>query len=1183
MNQNNDDGGNLISVPNITNMSANRRLPRDIRINANNTISNNAQRRLRRLYNIDLRGLNTAQQRQAINNAARGIRGGTTNFRNTTFAYRFLARNYNDALVPIRENIRRNRLAAIQSANEEVVLNFTLQYIGFNQANQAIKTATRNYTTTIKRKDQNAFIEEKKIALANQLRDSPTKRAEVRLIKKDNIDIIDPNPLQWTPIMTAGVMNLDNNVLNNEWCKNRNMCVVDLIQYRYSNRNGFKKKCKDEESIEYWATHNYEEGNSLTGGSWTSYYPDIEIKKKGLMNPNKTGYTLKHIKCWCKNLNVNMYCLIDGKLVDFYYDVKARKKKNPPLVFELKNNHMYPILETNKIKAITNNKKLKDLEKAVKSDNQQENKKEKETTDFGIEFLDRDLFDKCANNTYLEYACEKMVQSNTMVYPANNLKLFNRGMSSFKIGNDKHLLYEDVKPDEECLTKTALMKNKNLRVIKNYCKKKGINFQGQTAPFFIAPYMKDFSKLYSSYFAADVDKALEEDNVKNRTHSGTKFLGSYDNLRYLWEHTNCYDINKCYRSVMENPAEDWMNIKFYNTITTKIPEDKIKPLGLYFLETQDVSLLHYSNWYSSAMVNYATEEGIDFTITGYIKADGFGKNALMGIINKIKNDFDDKGLQKLLINCIYGYLMKTHNTQTLMSVDEDVNRVWDTYIKVRGKKNQSLLMEKIETSTGKVLYCYGKQKKTKIMNNNLPMGIQITDQANIKLHKMIKKMKGTNGTLLYRNTDCAVVGFDNPADIIELETDDKVGGISLCDKPLLENVYCEKKNDRAVLWEAPEEIIWNDIKYNDSDDWMKIINNLVTNGGGMLLGRAGTGKSYVAKEGMKWLKEAKKMTTKCLAFTNKATIQLNGSTIHKFMTIDADGKLNAKWAMEQSRNIDVIMVDEISMIGSELWKILSEFHYYTNIPFILIGDFRQLPPVNDKQLCSYGENWFNHPTIMSLANGNRCELTQMKRYDGKLWDLLEEVCTEKYTESTLKFLRSSSSRSIEELIKHKNITYCNNTRKAINRIVQNHLTKDMTDFIEMPYKGEENKYNQDAVLFKGMKLIMYLTTKCKTFKKNEEVKVIDFTEKNITISNGTKEATFDYINKVKTNLFHKMFLLGYATTIHKSQGDTINGNINIFDVPMIQEWLKDKRALYTALSRARSLKNIKISHFQHKY
>ena len=1183
MNTNNGDGGNLISSTNITNMSANRRLPRDIRINANNTISNNAQRRLRRIYNIDLRGLNTAQQRQAINNVARQIRGGTRNFRNNTFAYRFLARNYNQGLIPIRENIRiqrRNELARIQFQNEEVVLNFTLRYIGYNGAGNAIRNATRNYTVTIKRKDQNAYIQAKKEELKNQLRDSPTKSATVSLIKKDNIAIIDPNPLQWTAIMMAGVMNLDNNVVNKEWCKNRNMCVVDLIQYRYANRNGFKKKCKDEETIEYWATHNLESGTD-----WTSYYPDAEIKNKGLMNPNKTGYTLKHIKCWCKNLNVNMYCLIDGKLVDFYYDVAARKKKNPPLVFELKNNHMYPILETNKIKAITNNKKLKDLEKAVKSNNQQENNdKKKEADILDIKYLDRDVFNNCSNKTYLEYACEKMVQSNTMVYPARNLKLFNRGMSSFKIGNDKHLLYEDVKPDEECLTKTELLNNKNLRVIKNYCKDNAIPFQGQTAPLFIAPYMKEFSKKFYSYFSADVDKALQEDNVKNRVHSGTKDFGSYDNLRYLWEHTNCYDINKCYRSIMENPMEDWMTVKFYNTITTKIPEDKIKPLGLYFLETNDMSLLHQSNWYSSAMVNYATEEGIEFKITAYIKADGFGKDALLNIMNKIKSDFTDTGLQKLLINCIYGYLMKTHNSQTLMNVDEDVNRVWDTYIKVRGKRNQSLLMEKIETSSGKILYCYGKQKKTKIMNNNLPMGIQITDQANIKLHKMIKKMKGEKGILLYRNTDCAVVGFDNPGDVIELETDNIVGGYSDYDKPSLNDVYREKY-DREVLWEAPEEVEWNDIKYNDSDDWMKIINNLVTNGGGMLMGRAGTGKSYVAKQGIKWLKEVKDMTTKCLAFTNKATIQLNGSTIHKFMTIDKDGKLNAKWAMEQARNIDVIMVDEISMIGSELWKILAEFHYYTSIPFILIGDYRQLPPVNDNQLSSYGDDWFNHPTIRRLANNNRCELNQMKRYDGKLWDLLEDVWENGGSHNSTKlFLKRSTSRSINELINNKNITYCNKTRKSINRIVQNHLTKNLLDgFIELPYKGEANKYNQDAILFKGMKLIMYMTTKCKTFKKNEEVEVIDFNEKSITITNGTKKATFDYINKVKTNMFHKMFLLGYATTIHKSQGDTIDGNVNIFDVPMIQDWLQDRRALYTALSRARSLKNIKISHFKQKY
>ena len=157
MNQtNSDDDGIILSSPNISSMNR-IPVPRDIRIANNNTISNNAQRRLRRQYGIDFRGLTRAQQRQAINNVARGIRGGTRNFRNTTYAYRFLARNYNEALIPIRENIitqNRNRLAAIQLANQETILNVTLRYTGWNGKNQVIRNSLRNYTATLKRKDQ---------------------------------------------------------------------------------------------------------------------------------------------------------------------------------------------------------------------------------------------------------------------------------------------------------------------------------------------------------------------------------------------------------------------------------------------------------------------------------------------------------------------------------------------------------------------------------------------------------------------------------------------------------------------------------------------------------------------------------------------------------------------------------------------------------------------------------------------------------------------------------------------------------------------------------------------------------------------------------------------------------------------------------------------------------------------
>ena len=152
-------------------------------------------------------------------------------------------------------------------------------------------------------------------------------------------------------------------------------------------------------------------------------------------------------------------------------------------------------------------------------------------------------------------------------------------------------------------------------------------------------------------------------------------------------------------------------------------------------------------------------------------------------------------------------------------------------------------------------------------------------------------------------------------------------------------------------------------------------------------------------------------------------------------------------------------------------------------------------------------------------------------------------------------------------------------RKTINEMVQNAIKPD--DAVLMDYSGNINKYNQDMYLFPGAKLIMYLTTKDKLFKKNEEVEVVSFTDKTITITNGEEEGVYDYINKNGKNKIHEMFLVGYATTIHKSQGDTVNGNVNIFDINLLRSGfignLNSRKALYTALSRARSLENIKIS------
>ncbi len=194
----------------------------------------------------------------------------------------------------------------------------------------------------------------------------------------------------------------------------------------------------------------------------------------------------------------------------------------------------------------------------------------------------------------------------------------------------------------------------------------------------------------------------------------------------------------------------------------------------------------------------------------------------------------------------------------------------------------------------------------------------------------------------------------------------------------------------------------------------------------------------------------------------------------------------------------------------------------------------------------------------------------MKRYDIKLWNLLEDIW-ENNGKNSENFLNNVTTRTIQELVDSKNICYSNKTRRTINMIVQEHLTP--TDFVEIEYKGEVNKYNQDIKIFKGAKFIMYYTTKCKTLKKNEEVEVVNYGDNFVELTNYGDVDNFKITWK-KDNEFHSKFLLGYATTIHKSQGDTIDGNVNIFDIQMVREWLQDKRALYTALSRAKSLKNV---------
>ena len=1082
-------------------------------------------------------------------------------------AYKYLADILDVILEPDRKDFKRK----YQRDNQRVLLTAVVRYRPYFRGKNGSKTyhpqgvVEISKNRQVKRKDVDKTLKEWRDDFEPEMLPDYPYAGGDGSVSSSSVSSIGGR----TAVRDFAALDLDGFVPNDVWDKKRNMCFVDWIQHRYCDVKGIKKKLKmnkkatqkeSDDAIEYYSTHHFDE--------WENEYV-LDITENP--NPNKTGYTINHISTFCKNLGINYVSIVDNEIIAYQRNKKTENLKIPSLVFELKSNHLYPYTDKHKVKCL--------VEKAsqIKSNLHQKGKVDENVKKEMAEKLNnifkldkfKHKYNKYDNSiqqtTRLEYAMECIAHHEKKLphYP-HNLYLHNNYLSSFTIGENRYLLNSD--QDEDTIN------------MLNYLEKKNIKYIGQSPQFFTKEYLKDFE--YSSYLNPKVRQTLLSKGIKYRTHLGA--IGDIYDTEWCekYHHSSCYDINKCYRSVMENPLENFMTIQFESEIQRYTGQDIT--LGLYYIRTTDMTLLHQDNWYSSKMVEYAIINGVidKNNIRYFIKGSAIPNNPLKDIINKIIHEMSDYKDMKKVINCIYGMMAKTDDTSTYLNLDEDQNAIWRNYACKKGLNDENVVIQKYTTNTlnnvflqklpinqdcldnvysflpaddrSRTMYVYGESIKTERMDTNLPIAIQILDQANIKLYEMTKFI---GGELLWRKTDCAMI-YDGK----QIKDSNVVGEYRNHDKPHLEDIK-PMNTDRSVNCLTKEEI-WEQLVYNNSDEWLKILDDMYKNGGGLLLGRAGTGKSFVSKQGAKHF-DKMNIKHKSLAFTNKATIQLGGETIHKFLKIDKDGKIDKKWAKEQSKYIDVIFIDEISMISCELWKLLTELKRLSKCKFILIGDYRQLPPIENINV-----DWFKHSVIHYLTNNMKCELTSMKRYDQALWDRLEDL----WENNNLKF--EIEKHDIHDLIGATNICYKNATCKMVNKKVMNKLKPNDAVFVK--YDDDDTKYHQDAYLYDGLKCIMFRTEKDKTFKKNESVVVCNVDDNKFSLTNDIDTIEYDIKD------FHKIVQVGYATTIHKSQGDTCDGRINIFDLPfMTGEWFIEingienvKKALYTAISRGRKLSDI---------
>ena len=96
-------------------------------------------------------------------------------------------------------------------------------------------------------------------------------------------------------------------------------------------------------------------------------------------------------------------------------------------------------------------------------------------------------------------------------------------------------------------------------------------------------------------------------------------------------------------------------------------------------------------------------------------------------------------------------------------------------------------------------------------------------------------------------------------------------------------------------------------------------------------------------------------------------------------------KMKTAKSIDKLQTYDYIFVDEISQVKEIFYKFLLMLKQKNmNIKFIIVGDYNQLAPVNDRVICGYK----NSLALYELCAGNRLELTTCRRSD----DILFNMC-----------------------------------------------------------------------------------------------------------------------------------------------------------------------------------------------
>jgi hypothetical protein len=821
------------------------------------------------------------------------------------------------------------------------------------------------------------------------------------------------------------------------------------------------------------------------------------------------GVNTDEIRNFCILYNIPMYAVDENENTFCQYIPESRNKKCSAMIYLIANNHFHPITDNTKIHSIRKRTSMINNINSDIIDNSYKSKNETEGNDIK-EDMSKVVFVDDINAKLLSKLEDNKIPT--------KIVMKNKDLTAFSYGGYKYV------------------QNDNIDVIKKLCDNMEVKYTGQGITTLLSNIYKEAignDKLPKSTHNPYVFDTLLKAR-KSRARCGA-VVENHNSIKDLV----AWDIVKCYTSCMYETSEDWIRLDYNDTWEDYDGELK---LGIYYVNTRDTTLFKKSGYYSTCIIKKAISEGIDFHITKQLIAsykedkDIFTK--IIDVIMKYSNE--DTNISKSVINLMSGLLGQSDKTVSKgVHINNDINQIFNFLNKYYHLDN-GIMINKIENTN---YYMYGFNQKVIFNESNMPMYIQVLDESNIKLYDMIKKM---GGQLVAYKVDCVVASGVNT----ECPNDTKWGGYRSCEVPNI--TATEIINDV----EFKEDGEWEDYNFNDSDEWESIMKVMIENKGLLLQASAGNGKTYTAKMIASKLGDR----VKIIAPTNKAALNIGGSTIHRFLQINEQGYIKANKLKKIKEDYDYIIIDEISMISKDLWRRLCLLKQEApNIIFLLLGDEKQCPPVEDDVNI---KDYFNHPSVKYICNYNRNVLNVRKRYDETLYNLLEDVDA----------INVRDIKKYPKLITDRNICYYNKTRIRINKmwndkkkkvgdlfipaLIDNPKTQDMYVYNELPVIAMKTKHEGDDLLFANSEtFVVYAVGDNYISIYNERPD-----------DNGNKSI---YLFDCPIEDFNKYFLMNYCSTTHKSQGETIMDNYTIYD------WnAMDTKIRYTALSRARKIEQV---------